>query len=101
MHLHIVRLLALAALLLLAASTGHAQTPRATITFDNQSGEPALVKLIGPTGRLADVPNRQKRTVKLTGGRYHILTRYGASPDSYTYSRGDSSKSRKLRRGIP
>jgi len=50
------------------------------------------VKLVGPTGRLAEVPNKQKRTVSVTGGQYHIVTRYGASPKQYTYSKGDSFK---------
>jgi ABC-type Fe3+-hydroxamate transport system substrate-binding protein len=90
--MHIIRFLALAALVLLKTTIGHAETPRATVTFDNQSGEQALVKLIGPTGRVVLVPNRQKRTVTAVGGQYHILTRYGGSPDGYTYSKGDSFK---------
>jgi hypothetical protein len=82
------RLVVLFPVLLLTATISHAQAPRATITFDNQSGNPALVKLIGPTGRLASVPNGRKSTVKVIGGRYHIVTRYGADPKSYTYSKG-------------
>ncbi|HEV2956939.1 MAG TPA: hypothetical protein VGX95_12530 [Xanthobacteraceae bacterium] len=89
MHSVVVRLVALASLLL-TISAVHAQTPRATITFDNQSGRPALVKVIGPTRRTTQVPNLQKRTVTVLGGEYYILTRYGSKPDEYTYSRGDS-----------
>lgn len=85
----LVRLVALASLLL-TIPVVHAQTPRATITFDNQSGQTALVKVIGPTRRTTQVPNSAKRTVTVLGGQYHILTRYGSKPDDYTYSKGDS-----------
>ena len=47
--------------LLLTATISHAQAPRATITFDNQSGNPALVKLIGSTGRLAECFERPEK----------------------------------------
>ena len=88
MHWHLVRLIVVLGALLLPGAAG-AQTARATITFDNQSGDLALVKLIGPSGRRAEVPTGQKRTVKVVGGQYHIVTRYGTSPDSYRYSKGD------------
>jgi hypothetical protein len=74
----------------LSLADASAQTKQATVTFDNQSGNPAVVKLIGPTGALAEVPSGQKRTVKVTGGQYYIVTRYGADPDQYTYSKGDA-----------
>src|SRR5262249_408246 len=90
-RMHIVRLL-LIGLLFLTITASHAQTPRATITFDNQSGEVALVKVIGPTGRQTEVPNAQKRTVTVLAGQYYIVTGYGASPDKYTYSKGDPFK---------
>jgi hypothetical protein len=85
----LIRFAALASLLL-AVPAVHAQTPRATITFDNQSGQTALVKVIGPTRRTTQVPNSEKRTVTVLGGEYYILTRYGSNPDQYTYSKGDS-----------
>ena len=90
--LYIVRALVSPGLVLLTGTAGHAQAPRATVTFDNQSGEPARVKLIGPTGRLTDVPNKQKRTVTVIGGQYYIVTRYGAAADQYTYAKGDPFK---------
>ena len=61
-----------------------------TINFDNQSGEPALVKLIGPTPQIVKVPNGQKRTVNVAEGEYYILVRYGSSPERYRYSKGDT-----------
>jgi hypothetical protein len=76
---------------LLNTTTSQAQTPRATITFENGSGLDALVKVIGPTDRTVAVPDGEDRTVTVLGGEYYILTRYG--PDSegrYTYSKGDS-----------
>jgi len=90
---HRVLLLLLAAVLVFVASAGHAQrgqTPRATITFDNQSGQFALVKVIGPTRRQTQVPNGQRRTVTVAGGQYYILTRYGTDSKAYTYSKGNS-----------
>jgi hypothetical protein len=92
MRSRLIRLLAVVALVLLTVAAGHAQTPRATVTFDNRSGEPAVVKLIGPTPRRVEVPNRQRRTVTVVGGQYHIVTRYGANPSRYTYSKGSSFK---------
>ncbi len=93
MHSLLARIIAvLAGVLLLTAASGHAETPRATITFDNQSGEPALVKVIGPTVRRAEVPDRQKRTVKVVGGEYYLLVRYGANREHYHYTKGDRFK---------
>lgn len=93
MHSFFARcIIALASVLLLPAAAGQAQTPRATITFDNKSGELALVKVIGPTGRRTEVPDRQKRTVKVVGGQYYLLVRYGAKPGSYHYTKGDRFK---------
>ena len=68
----------------------HAQDNPNTITFDNQSGESALVKLIGPTGHTVEVPNGESRTVNAAAGEYYILTRYGSTPKQYKYSRGDT-----------
>jgi hypothetical protein len=90
MHSFLLRLIVVASVLLPTVPASRAETPRATVTFDNKSGQPALVKLIGPSRRTALVPNRQKRTVTAVGGRYYILTRYGSKPDNYTYSKGDT-----------
>jgi len=59
-----------------------------TITFDNQSGEDALVKLIGPTKRAVKVSNRETQIVNVAAGKYYILTRYGSKPVQYRYSKG-------------
>ena len=50
-----------------AGVASFAQAPLPTITFDNQSGKPALVGLIGPSKQSVDVPDGQKRTVKAVG----------------------------------
>lgn len=60
-----------------------------TVTFDNRSGEPALVKLVGPIGRSVEVPDGTQRTVDVAGGEHYILVRYGADPKRYTYTRGN------------
>lgn len=81
------------AILLLANTAGlGAQALRNTITFDNQSGEFSLVKLVGPTAQTVEVPSGEKRTVAVAAGEYYLLARYGADPRRYTYSRGESFK---------
>jgi hypothetical protein len=91
MHSFFIRVLVFPVVLLISTAS-YAQKPRATITFDDRSGEPALVKVIGPSRHLVDVPNARKRNVRVVGGQYHIVTRYGTSPDRYRYSRGDRFK---------
>ncbi len=65
-----------------------AHTNKSSITFINKSGEPALVKLVGPSRQTVDVANGGSETVNVSGGSYHILVRYG-SPGKYRYSKGD------------
>lgn len=60
-----------------------------TITFSNQSGEPALVKVRGATSTQTFVPNGSSSTVNASGGTHYIVVRYGSSPP-YTYSKGES-----------
>lgn len=67
----------------------YAQDNSNTITFDNQSGEPAIVKLAGPTGQTITVPNGQSRTANVAAGEYYILVRYGSKPEAYRYAKGD------------
>lgn len=67
----------------------YAQDYQNTITFDNQSGDPALVKLLGPTGQTIEVPDKQRRTVKVSTGKYDLLVRYGSKPEQYRYSKGE------------
>ena len=76
-----------AAVLLFHALTCHGSTDN-TVTFDNQSGQPALVKLVGPTPQEVEVPVGQKRTVTASPGQYYIKTRYG-TPGRYRYTKGD------------
>jgi hypothetical protein len=59
-----------------------------TVSFDNQSGEPALVKLVGPTSSEIEVPNGTKQGVQASAGRYIIKVRYG-TPGKFTYSKGE------------
>jgi hypothetical protein len=59
-----------------------------TATFDNQSGKPALVKLVGPTASSVTVENSKKESVSVTAGHYFIKVRYG-TPGAYSYSKGD------------
>jgi hypothetical protein len=72
-----------------APTSSHAQAPLATVTFDNRSGEAALVKLIGSSRRSTSVPNGHMRTVSASGGQYFIMARYGTSAGHYRYAQGD------------
>lgn len=67
----------------------YAQDYQNTITFDNQSGDPALVKILGPSGQIIEVPDKQRRTVKVAAGEYDVFVRYGSKPDQYRYSKGE------------
>jgi hypothetical protein len=58
-----------------------------TVSFDNQSGEPALVKLIGPTSSEIEVPNGTKAVVQVLAGKYFIKIRYGVE-GKYHYTKG-------------
>ncbi len=67
-----------------------AQIPLNTITLDNQSGDPVLVQVIGPTRHIVKVPKGEKRTVHVTAGKYYLLARYGQSRGEYRYTKGES-----------
>ena len=71
--------------LFLVGLSAQEQTP--TVTFQNQSGEDCVVKLVGPAVAYVDVPNGADRTVQVRGGRYYIITRYGL-PQHYRFARG-------------
>jgi hypothetical protein len=58
------------------------------VVFDNQSGEPAVVKLLGPTQSQVEVPNGAKVGADAAAGRYIIKVRYGKL-GAYRYSKGD------------
>ncbi|MCX6565595.1 MAG: HEAT repeat domain-containing protein [Candidatus Aminicenantes bacterium] len=59
-----------------------------TVTFDNQSGEPALVRMIGPTSKEIEIPNGTTNTVEAAAGKYTIMMRYGRNGE-YSYEKGE------------
>ena len=61
-----------------------------SVTYENKSGDSALVKLVGPTVNTVEVPDLKSRTVMVSPGKYFILVRYGTSSDSHRYSKGES-----------
>lgn len=61
-----------------------------TITLENYSGEFALVKVVGSTTEIINVPSGLSKTVHVDSGEYYLLIRYGFNPDQFTYSRGES-----------
>jgi hypothetical protein len=58
-----------------------------TVSFDNQSGETALVKLIGPTTSDVEVPDSSKQSVQALAGKYFIKVRYGVQ-GKYHFTKG-------------
>lgn len=70
-----------------AGETGDAR-PANTVTFENESGLPALVKLVGPTETTVNVADGGQATVNAAPGRYVIKVRYGQS-GKYRYMQGD------------
>ncbi len=63
--------------------------PANTVTFDNRSGEHALVKLAGPSPQTVEVAQGSSATVNVAAGKYHLLVRYGTKPERYRYAKGD------------
>jgi len=83
----VIRVAAMLAASLTAASAGAQPAPPNTITFENESGGGALVKLIGPTRGVVPVPNHSRAGINVEAGEYYILVRYGL-PGHYSYSKG-------------
>ncbi len=68
---------------------GQAHAPSNSLTIVNDSGQFALVKIVGPTRAVAKIPLDQKRTVHIAPGEYYILVRYGFSPKEFIYTKGE------------
>jgi hypothetical protein len=66
------------------------QLPDNIITLDNQSSDPAVVKILGPTTRAIDLPASEKRMLKVAAGNYDVILRYGRDAISYRYVRANS-----------
>jgi hypothetical protein len=67
----------------------HAWSERNSLTFINRSGDPALVKLVGPSRHVVDIPNGKDHAVTIRGGQYELFVRYGEAP-RYRYAKGES-----------
>ncbi len=74
---------------LMAVTVSFAATPPNTVTFDNQSGERALVKLVGPSSQAAAVQNGKRATVHAAAGDYYIMVQYGNESEGYRFTKGD------------
>lgn len=77
-------------ILTIGLTTSHAKDNPNVISFGNISGESAIVKLVGPTQIVFNVPNQMNRLVKAAPGEYYILVRYGESPEQYKYTKGET-----------
>jgi hypothetical protein len=59
------------------------------ITFDNQSGESALVRLVGPTREDVHVSSGGRSSIsRVAPGQYVVYVRYGTT-GAYRYTRGE------------
>lgn len=67
-----------------------AEQPRNLLTIQNDSGQFALVKTVGPTRAVAKIPLDQKKTLHLAPGEYYILIRFGYAPKEYIYTKGET-----------
>jgi len=67
---------------------------RNSLTFQNKSGEDALVKLVGPSRRVVEVQNQKNRTVHIAGGSYEVYVRYG-NGSYYRYVKGEPFQIKK------
>jgi len=79
-----IKIILCLSLLLACIVSANAQN---TVSFDNKSGEPALVKLIGPTATEIEVPDGTKQVVQASAGKYIIKVRYGVQ-GRYHYTKG-------------
>ena len=70
-------------------SSLYPQTKLNIITFDNKSGEFALLKLIGPQIEILEIPNNSINKINIMEGEYYILIRYGDNDANYAYSKGE------------
>lgn len=84
-----VFLAGVACILGLASLPYAAQPAPHKIIFDNQSGQNALVKVIGSTKLVVKVPKQRKKTVHVADGDYYIFVRYGDSAKDYSYTKSD------------
>ena len=75
-------------LVLIVCACAVAAVAQNKVIFDNQSGEPALVKLVGPTPKEVEVPTGAKVGTDASAGQYIIKIRYG-TPGKYHYSKGE------------
>ena len=57
--------------------------------IQNDSGQFALVKTVGPTRAVTRIPLDQKKPIRLAPGKYYILVRFGFAPKEYIYTKGE------------
>ncbi len=74
--------------IILTALNSFSALAASRVAFDNQSGSPALVKLVGPTGLSVSVENGTKESISVAPGHYFIRIRYGRL-GGYSFSKGD------------
>jgi hypothetical protein len=58
------------------------------ISFQNQSGTDATVRLIGPSSQVLTVADGQSFGALVAAGNYYVLVRYGRIPSEYLFEKG-------------
>lgn len=69
-------------------SHSQAKKPSNTLTIQNDSGQFAVIKIVGPTRAVMKVPLDRKKKIHLAPGEYYILVRFGFAPKEYIYTKG-------------
>ncbi len=77
-------------LILLPLLPLRAAEDQSSVSFDNKSGRPAVVVLVGPRRQTVAVPDGKTAQTTAAPGTYHILVRYGPEGGPFTYTRGES-----------
>jgi len=78
---------AFVAVVIVLVAVTHTASAQNVVEFENKSGRPVFVKLIGPTYEEIIIPKDGSAKVPVSTGLYTFRVRYGAN-GSYRYSRG-------------
>jgi hypothetical protein len=57
------------------------------ISFQNQSGTDATVRMLGPSAQVLTIVNGQSFGARVTAGDYYVLVRYGKSDSEYLFEK--------------
>ena len=68
-------------------STDRLEPGEPVLTIKNESGDPALVRVVGPTAEDIEMPSFGKKAINIDDGDYYLKIRYGTDDSDYTYKK--------------